>query len=326
MALGSLIGFALVFVLCAWTMSAIASLWVAVGTHRHLGAAAEKRAAALSLLLPPMIASIVVLCLAGFSVFPESLGMTDHCDSHGHHLHLCLVHGGEWANRTWAVSLVAVLAAILVMRLVRLGDAIVGSRRRFRIIERSSVRIQGGDIPVFLAPSGRSFCFVSGFFSPRIFVASSLWERLSVEERCAMLSHERMHVANGDLWRSIVLQVFSLLGAPVFSAWSKQRWDDATERLCDRMAADEADDAGPIASALVNWARPHRLGVALSFLPRPESVEDRVVAVLYQEDTGHVAARILLIRAAVGIASITLLTLSLADPLHHAFETLFGLI
>jgi len=141
-----------------------------------------------------------------------------------------------------------------------------------------------------------------------------------------MLSHERMHVANGDLWRSIVLQVFSLFGAPVFSAWSKQRWDDATERLCDRMAADEANDAGPIASALINWARPQRLGVALSFLPRPESVEDRVVAVLYQEETGHVAARSLLIRVSIAIAGITLLTLSLADPLHHAFETLFGLI
>ncbi|MBL4632523.1 MAG: M48 family metalloprotease [Kofleriaceae bacterium] len=326
MALGSLIGFALVFVFCAWTISAIAGLWGAVWTHRQLGAAAEKRAAALSLMLPPMIAGIIVLCLAGFSVLPESLGMADHCDSHGHHLHLCLVHGGEWANRTWAMSLIAVLAAILAMRLVRLGNAIVGSRRRLRIIERSSVRIQGGDIPVFLAPSSRPFCFVSGFFSPRIFVASCLWERLSAEERCAVLSHERMHVANGDLWRSVVLQMFSLFGAPVFSAWSKQRWDDATERLCDRMAADEVDDAGPIASALVNWARPQRLGVALSFLPRSESVEDRVVAVLSQEDTGHIAARSLLIRAAIVTGSITLLTLSLADPLHHAFETLFGLI
>ncbi len=326
MALGSLIGFALVFFLCAWTMSALAGTWTSLGIHRQHGAAAEKRAAALSLLLPPMLAGMVVFSLAGLSVLPESLGIKDHCHAHGQHLHLCLVHGGEWAHQPWAASLVAALAATLAIRLVRLGAAILDSRRRLRIVERSSVRIQGGDIPVFLAPSGRPFCFVSGLWAPRIFVAGALWERLRAEEREAMLTHERMHVANGDLWRSVVLQVFAIFGAPLFASQSKQRWDDATERLCDRLAADEADDAGPLASALVNWAKPPSLATALSFVPRPGSVEDRVVAVLTEESTGRVAARNLLLRTSVLTAGITMLTLSLADPLHHAFETLFGLI
>ena len=33
-------------------------------------------------------------------ILPGLLGGADHCDTHGAHLHLCLVHGGEWASHS----------------------------------------------------------------------------------------------------------------------------------------------------------------------------------------------------------------------------------
>jgi hypothetical protein len=81
-----------------------------------------------------------------------------------------------------------------------------------------------------------------------------------------------------------------------------------------------------MASALLNVARgPHPVGV-LSFLPRQESVKDRIIAVLTQERTGRSVARLLLRGGAAVVALALVATATLADPLHHALETLFGLI
>lgn len=328
MALGSIIGFGLVFVLVAWSGSALARLAMALFSE-HLkgqGAAGEKRAAALALVLPPLLGIVVAVSLAVYSAFPGWLGGVDHCDTHGHHLHLCLVHGGEWASRSWALALVAGLSALALVRSAQLIEAALRGRRRLRTIERSSMRIENGECPVFRAPSNRPFCFVAGIRSPRIFVASSLWDKSSEEERAAMLGHEYGHIENGDIWRSTVLSFFALFGAPILALHFKRLWSDATERLCDRMSADQTGDSTVIASALVNMVRAPRLIGGLSFIPTPGAVESRVVAVLTQERTGHSLARKLLHVSVALVAAVTVTSTVLADPLHHALESLFGLI
>ena len=94
MALESLIGFVLVFVFCTWLSSAAAGLWLLLARSnlRSLGAAVEKRAASLSLILPPLLGAIVTLSIAAMALLP---GISDHCNSHPQHLHLCLVHGDQ---------------------------------------------------------------------------------------------------------------------------------------------------------------------------------------------------------------------------------------
>ena len=328
MAIGSLIGFALVFVLVAWTASAASgiALMLSAKTLRRLGSAAEKRAAGLALVVPPIFGGLIAVSLAGYSVFPGLLGGVDHCDSHGHHLHLCLIHGGEWSSRAWALSLISALSAIVLVRVIQLVDTVVRGQRRIRVVERSSIRIGGDKVPVFRSPSKQPFCFVAGFRAPRIFVASSAWDHSSSEEREAMLGHEHSHVENGDLWRSVALSVCALFGAPLLGAQFKRLWGEATERLCDRLAADRTGDSASLAAALVKVARGPRYVGVLSFLPRPESVKDRVIAVLSQERTGRSLAKHMR-RGAFGVVAITFVaTATLADPLHHALETLLGLI
>ena len=325
---GSLIGFALVFVFCTWGASVIAGLWLTRATKelRQRGAAAEKQAAALALIIPPLLGMIAALSLAGFSVALRWAGLADHCGSHGHHLHLCLFHGSAWSEQAWALFLVAGLSAIVLSRLARLGGSAWLGHRRLRIVESSSSRILDHEIPVFRSPSEREFCFVAGLRAPRIFVAAALWNRLPVPQRNAMIEHERVHVANGDLRKSVMLSVIGLFGAPIIATQCKRLWSEAAERLCDRVAADRLGDSEAIAVALIDLARGPRLASALSFLPRPESVRERVIAVLSQEQTGERFAQQLLRRAAGLVTIIAMVTAALADPLHHALETVFSLI
>ncbi|MCP4445239.1 MAG: M48 family metalloprotease [Myxococcales bacterium] len=328
MALGSIIGFGLVFVLVAWTGSAVASLTLSLFAERlrGQGAAGEKRAAELALVLPPLLGVVVAASLAMYSVFPGLLGGVDHCDTHGHHLHLCLVHGGEWSSRAWAVALISGLSALAFVRAVQLIEATLRGRRRLQAIERSSERIEDGEVPVFRVPSNRPFCFVAGLRSPRIFVASSLWDDSSEETRMAMLGHERGHIENGDIGRSTVLSFSSLFGAPILASQFKLLWADAAERLCDRISADSSGDSTTLASALVNIVRLPQSLVGLSFVPEAGSVENRVVAILTQERTGHAMATRLLRIAVALVAAVTITSAVLADPLHHALESLFGLV
>lgn len=328
MAVGSIIGFGLVFVLVAWTGSALAALTMSLFAERlrKQGAAGEKRAAALALVLPPLLGVIVAVSLAVYSAFPGWLGGVDHCDTHGHHLHLCLIHGGEWASRSWALALISGLSALAVVRTAQLIEAAVRGRRRLRTVERSSQRIEDGEIPVYRAPSSRPFCFVAGVRSPRIFVASSLWDQSSEEERTAMLGHEYGHIENGDIWRSTMLSFFALFGAPILALQFKRLWSDATERLCDRMSADQTGDSTAVASALVNMVRAPQMVGGLSFVPTPGAVENRVVAVLTQERTGYPLATKLLHGSVALVAIVTITSAVLADPLHHALESLFGLV
>ena len=328
MAPGSLIGFALVFFFCTWAASIVAGFGLRFSKRRlrQLGAGAEKRAAALALIVPPLLGGTVALALAGFSFVAPWYGLSDHCGTHGHHIHLCLLHGGEWAELPWAVSLISALAAILLVRLARLAEAMWRARQRLRIVEQSSTRISASGPPVFLAPSEQSFCFVAGVRTPRIYVSESLWSRQSSDEREAMLEHERAHVRNGDLWRSIVLSAFALLGAPLVAARCRGLWSDATERFCDRLAADQTGDTEAVASALLNMVRGQRLRGALAFLHRPESVKDRVVAVLSIERTGQRAAARIGWGAAGVVSVAAIATGALADPLHHILETFFSLI
>lgn len=328
MALGSIIGFGLVFVLIAWTGSIVARLGLSLFAKRlrTQGSAGEKRAAALALVLPPLLGFFVAASLAFYSAFPAWFGGVDHCDTHGHHLHLCVIHGGDWLSRPWALALVAGLSTLALVRVAQLVEVTMRGRRRLRTVERSSERIEDGGIPVFRAPSNLPFCFVAGFRSPRIFVASSLWDKISEEEREAMLAHEHGHIENGDIWRSTALSFFALFGAPILALQFKRLWADATERLCDRMAADHSGDSTTIASALVNMVRAPQTLHGLSFPPTPGAVESRVIAVLTQEGTGHsLASKLSHVSVAlIGIAAIT--SALLADPLHHALETLFGLV
>jgi Zn-dependent protease with chaperone function len=325
----SLIGFGLVFMGASWTASVVlcGAVFLARTALRRLGPCAERRAAACSVTLPPVFALYLVGALVTHSA--AGLWLGDHCPEHDHHLHLCLYHGAAWATLPWAVATMLFVTAVFVARAARqiVQHWTAGSALQQLIGAARSIA-DGHGAEVVIVPADASFCFVGGVLRPRIFVSSSAWDRLDGQERRAVVEHERAHIEQGDLWRRCGLGLLSLVGAPVLSRRVLALWDHATERLCDRRAAGALEEPTAIATALLNLVRAGAAGSvtpALSFIGTCD-VAGRVEAVLLGHPDGTPAAQRLAAALAASTATLFLLLALFANPLHHAIETVLGML
>ncbi len=316
---GSLIGFALVFVLVTWTLSAtlLLAVWIGRRRLRQRGPAAERRAAELAAAIPVLVGLAVVGVLAARS----QLGV-DHCQLHDHHAHLCFAHGGAWIERAWAVALVAAAAVLALTRLGALVASLIRSQRSLSRLRRASHASAG----ITWVDTPHALCFVAGIWRPQIFVSTGVWAGLGDDERAAMLAHERAHIRHRDVARRLAVEMLSSVGAPLATSVLRGVWDPATERLCDARAAEEARSGEVVARAMVQACR---LGVRSSpvpaaFAPAVHTLTDRVQAVLDREPTGDRAAQLLaglVLSVAIGLS---LVAAAYAEPLHHLLETLLG--
>lgn len=324
---GSLIGFALVFVATTWLVSAALCAWLvrARPRLRRAGARAERRAAALTLVMPVAIGAALTGGLVGLSAIGPALGFADHCPAHDHHLHLCLRHGGEWGVRIWAIALIAGIGSLVAARLLRAARRSWLIAGRLRAVSAVSVahRMPDGSTCV-RAPSRELFCFSVGWRAPRIFLSDAVLERLDDEQLRAVLAHERAHIELGDLWRAVVLRGLAVLGAPGAAAAALSIWNEASERLCDRIAADAVGSPAAVASSILTFARARGVTPGCAFAPRRDRLIERVEAVLAGVPFGAPEARQLFARAAVAYGALAVAVIALADPIHHAIETLLG--
>lgn len=322
----SSIGFALVFiVVTASISSALGGVILLQRTRlRRLGPQAERAAAACALLGPPVLAAIVTVTILAHSL---SAGAGDHCVHHTHHLHICLYHGGMWGSVSWAVITVALTAALFT---ARAAERIWSSRRSHAALRAlvSTTRSAGayGAIEILLAPASSAFCFVAGA-KPTIFASTAAWEALDTIEREALLAHEAAHVHQGDLQSRRWLGMLALFALPGIGPALVAMWDEATERLCDRVAARASGTPTGIASALVKLARlgvPARMNLGASFMT-PGDLQDRVRAVL---EGGHESAAATWLSAALAasIVGTSVVAALWSDSLHHAIETILALV
>lgn len=312
----SLVGFGVVFLLvCGITSVVLAFLVPRLGQRPP---AVERRIAELTALVPVVLASAVVTILA-----IQSVVGVDHCDAHGHHAHLCLAHGMAWAERPWAIAVVAAGIAIVAARaIVLLASNVRGhvSVARLRQTLPDGARVQ-------LVPTNRVFCFVAGLRRPAIYVSTAARNALPPDEWDAMLAHETSHVTHRDLLHRLKLELLLLFAAPLAGMAIRERWDAATERLRD---ADAAEHASPeaVASALVHMARAQalpRLGPVAAFTATDARLlTSRVESLLDGTPRGDSNARRLAHVAVASTLGAVILALVFAEPLHHALETLLG--
>ena len=318
MSIASLGGFVLVFVLVAWSLSAIGGLALLGGrtSLRRHGPAVERRAAVAVAVVPVALAFSVVAALV-----VRSLVGPDHCEVHHHHAHLCLVHGAVWLDRAWVVAALATVTAVVAMRSAFLvANLLRGTRGLAELASASTVH---GNVRI--VESERAFGFVAGLVNPAIYVSSRAWSALTEIEREALVAHERAHVAHGDLRARIVLEGFLTLASPLVGELVRATWRSASERLCDTEAVKAIRDAPAVASAMVALCRLHASRPpALGFTPAAHELADRVQAVLNGEPSGVRSATIL--ARAVSTAALTIIIAAglAAEPLHHALETLLG--
>ena len=316
-ALGSAVGFGVVFLLVVIAASAIGCGLLALGARALAarGPAAERRAAMLAAIVPPIAGALVVAALA-----LHSATTIDHCEAHDHHAHLCVAHGGAWLARPWAVAVAAAAAVVMIGRAALLAVTLVGARARVRTLAAAAAVVD--DVRVVESP--RRFCFVTGVRRPTIYASTAALRALTDDQRAAMLAHERAHVAAHDLlWRR-ALEVATLIAAPLAPGFLARRWDDATERLRDRDAA-RATDPAAVAHALIAMCRGEAAWAAsMNYAPPVHALTRRVEAVLATPEVEPRAGRGLVIGASALGVSVAAALVAFADPIHHALETLLG--
>jgi len=313
---GALAGFALVFVITTWTMSAFGVLGLATARPwlQRLGPMAERRAAGAVAIVP-----IVLGVLAVAALLLQSMTGVDHCQVHGHHAHLCVAHGAQWIDRTWVVVTLAGVAATMLARMVIVAASFVRGARSIRVLHRLS-RDAG---TVRLVESERAFCFVA---RPGIYVSSRVWSSLSEGERAALVAHEAAHVRQGDLRKRAVLEALLVFAAPLVGDRVRSAWLQASERLCDAHAAAVTGEPETVASAMVSMCRLHtaRPAPSFGFTPTADELAGRVHAVLADGPLGERAAIVFARIVVISCIVLAIVGVLAAEPIHHAFETLLG--
>lgn len=317
---GATVGFAFAFLVIAWGLAALAAGGLTLLGERvaRLGPAAERRIAGFAIVAPLVLAAAVVLTLLLRSIFGP-----DHCQVHDHHAHLCLTHGAAWTERGLAIAIVVAGGVLIAGRLALLGVAMLRARRACAQLRRLGTC--DGDVTI--VPSERAFCFVGGVRRPRIYVSTAAWQALGADERAAMLAHERAHVRNADVARRVLLEAVAAVVAPLMPGASLARWELATEHLRDAEAAEATGNPEAVASAMVHMCRlgaSAPAGAVATFVARRRSLDARVAALLDGLPVGRRAARAAG-RFGAALAATTILAIvALADPLHHALESLLG--
>lgn len=316
MSLGAFAGFALVFVVTTWTLSAIGALALAKARPwlQRVGPMAERRAAQAVAIVPVVLGVFAVVTL----LIQSTMGV-DHCEAHGHHAHLCITHGAQWIERSWVVVSLAIVSATMLGRMVVVAASFLRGARSIR--ELHALSRDAGDVR--LVDSDRAFCFVA---RPGIYVSSRVWMSLSEGERAALVAHEAAHIRNGDLRTRAVLEAFLVFAAPLVGERVRTTWLAASERLCDAHAASVTGEPETVASAMLAMCRLQAMRPvpAFGFTPTVEEVEGRVRAVLACGPLGERAA-IVLGRGVVAFSvALVIAGVVAAETVHHAFETLLG--
>ncbi len=313
----TLAGFALVFVVCVWTLSALGGVALAMFGSQiaRIGPLFERRLATIVAVVPPVLALAVTSAL----IVHSALGV-DHCAVHDHHAHLCLTHGTRWLALPTAVAALSVAGVTVLARGLFVGLALVRGRRSIRLLLAASTAVDG----IRLVSSDRAFCFVAGS-APAIYVSTRVWSTLSSEQRAALVAHETAHIEHGDLRIRLWMEMWLLFAAPLVGERTRSSWLAASERLCDAHAARESSPEA-VASTMVSLFRLETTRPAGSFGLTPSQTElgERVEAVLAAHPLGNrvamLAGRLALITCVALIAAAAIV----AEPLHHAFETLLG--
>lgn len=277
--------------------------------------APEDRTQVLSFLaVLPWLLAIGALLLAFLPSFVHIPGwIEDHCLPHDHHPHLCLVHGfwmpsGPLWGSVGALGLVgAILWARLVHRVLQSHRMVLGLMRLSRV--QGSLRV---------LPSPRVMAFTAGLLRPKTVISNSVLEALEAEELRVVIAHEEAHASRHDaLWR-VILEAL-LLGMPRSRrALLLEDFSLASEEVCDRRAISSEATPHRVAEVLV---RMQRLG-CLHPEGAPGATGSHLVRRVKALLDNPYPPRPLWMKA-IWLSPLLLL---LADPVHHAAESLLGLL
>lgn len=268
----------------------------------------------------PAVAAIAVVLAAAAPSLLGALGLAaDHCPSHQHHVHLCLVHGA--GLRPLLAALGAASLAVFLFRAAALGARHGETRKSLAALERLGTT-SAGRFPLVAVPGGPRLCHAVGVWRPRIVVSAELRGALSGAEWEAALAHEEAHLRRRDPAAFLALSLAGLFALPPLARRVHRAFAQAVEEACDVEAALAVHSPGLVARALVEVAALQR-GVpqpAIEAAFGETALERRVQLLLGDSPPRLAPARALALclgALALGLGA----ALFHAHWLHHAVET-----
>lgn len=201
----------------------------------------------------------------------------------------CPMHGDLAEPNAMApmiALLVLLLAAVMALRaawMVRMALAVAARMGQLRT---GSMQVNGLRVDLVSSPDwlALSLCLPQH----RVVMSSQVAERLSPDELCALIEHERAHLARRDGYSMLVMVIASSILLPAARHALRAEWNLAVELSCDRIAAYRAGPV-PLASALIKFARgasatAPELSMATGFAQT--DLEARVKALLQSDNSG----------------------------------------
>jgi Zn-dependent protease with chaperone function len=266
----------------------------------------------------PSAAGAAFLAIALLPSAAALLGVDDHCAVHTHHAHLCPLH--PWAHGPNAAG--ALLLGGLVLAFAAIAWRTVRTRRALRTVASlAEAREKDG---TWRVRSPRPFAFTAGLVRPAVYVSTGLREALSASDLAIVVAHERAHARRRDALLTWAAAWLGALHVPATSRRISADLHAACEQACDLEAAREAAAPVDVAAALV---RVERLQGAAGPWPSVAfgggDVEARVESLLAPPIADRPLPRLPFWMA---VAASTCIAALLADPLHHAAETLVAFL
>lgn len=311
------LGFAAVTALLSAFAWPVCWRWV---RHRHPVVRAR---AAFAFALAPVAVPLALLGLCLAPGLASGFGWyEDHCLRHTEHAHLCFAH----PNHALDAPLVAVLTLICVgifAAAVRSALRLARWRRDLADLPLETSGRLAADVRI--VQSERPISVTLGLLRPEIWISTGLLEALSLEQREAVIAHERSHARRLDSLRRLLARVGSLAHWPGLRRALQSELALATEQLCDEAAARLVRDRLTVAEAILTVERllaraPAREHPVLAGFGG-SAVEARVQSLLGADPGEPMRGRFFWLAPASLAAAVVLV-----DPLHHATEHVLGLL
>ena len=288
--------------------------------------APTQRASLLRLLcLSPvaMATALTALCFV-----PSFLGRHwarfDHCALHDDgHAHFCLFH---LPTGVPSIVMWCLFALVLAALFVATGKRFAQLRRsRLAIHQLVSTATRDRSLGVLVVESDEPLALTTGMFKANMLLSTGLLRSLSSDLVRVIVEHERAHARRADaLWR-VVSTVAAAVIPPVTRRALLADLELASEQACDEEAGATVGSRVRVAQALVATGR--LLGCAERYRPAAIGFGGGTVVPrahsLLADRIPH--SRTFVVTRWIILAALTLTAMAVAEPFHHAIETLFAL-
>ncbi len=211
---------------------------------------------------------IVVLALSPSFFHPLGLSL-DHCQTHTHHLHLCLYHTPLFVGIGEKICFAVILLWGLWL-FSRFAWHTYQTQRYINTLYALSGKKGEG---YHIIPAPQAFALTIGWLQSRIFLSQTLVDLLSSAELATVLNHERQHQQQHDGLRLLWVSVLSYFHCPMLRRIILKQFSLSIEQACDEAAAQQNGDRLQVAETIVKVSRlirqpplnsPYALSVASS--------------------------------------------------------------